>query len=398
MPYLHEFGADDIFINRMIAYPQYQFAFYSGSAFINNDRNMGVNIPTGSVSLYEYNVDRDGTSQKLIHPFVIKAGQWLSFPGVTRQAYENEEYGGKITGSYPMTSSITRQYIPSFSPYPFPDGTNAQKDFYVDSRKELLSLKNTLNYYRGLSDAHNFTGSFVSGAVNLLNVPSIFYDNAIKKGTVDLKFYYTGSLLARAQDTRQNGELISTEGTTSGSIVGLVLYNEGFVLLTSSVSLSTTALDNYLGQGALSQPSWLYYGAHSVASTSGSTGTFASASLYTLDFEGTQKIPVMTAFATAQRGHVNNSLNPTWIQASNGDWRASSSIGPQGYVEPRQVSIKNTIESQYCEFDDEFEKQVFINEIGLYDEDKNLIAIAKLANPVLKRDTDEMTFKLKLDI
>ena len=53
MPYLHEFGPDDIFVNRMIAYPQYQFTFYSGSAYINNDRNMGVNIPSGSVSLYE---------------------------------------------------------------------------------------------------------------------------------------------------------------------------------------------------------------------------------------------------------------------------------------------------------------------------------------------------------
>ena len=50
------------------------------------------------------------------------------------------------------------------------------------------------------------------------------------------------------------------------------------------------------------------------------------------------------------------------------------------------------------EFDDEFEKQVFISEIGIFDEDKNLIAIAKLANPVLKKDTDDMTFKLKLDI
>jgi hypothetical protein len=398
MPYLHEFGPDDIFVNRMVAYPQYQFTFYSGSAYINNDRDMGVNIPSGSVSLYEYNVDRDGTNQKLIYPFIVKAGQWLSFPNVTQQAYENADYGGKITGSYPLTSSITRQYIPSFSPYPFPDGTAAQKDSYVDSRKELLSLKNTLNYYRGLSDAHNFSGSFVSGTVNLIDIPSIFYDNSIKKGTVDLKFFYTGSLVARAQDTRQNGELVGTFGATSGSVVGLVLYNEGFVLLTSSAALSPTALDNYLGTGTLESPSWLYYGAHSVASISGSTGTFPSASLYTLDLEGTQKIPVMTAFATAQRGHVNNSLNPTWVSASNGDWRASSSVGPQGYVEPRQVSIKNTIESQYCEFDDEFEKQVFISEIGIYDEDKNLIAIAKLANPVLKKETDEMTFKLKLDI
>jgi hypothetical protein len=237
----------------------------------------------------------------------------------------------------------------------------------------------------------------MTGAVNLLNIPSIFYDNTIEKGTLDLKFYFTGSLIGRAQDTRQNGELISTYGATSGSTVGLVLYNEGFILLTSSATISDN-YDNYLGTGTTSKPSWLYYGAYSTGSISGSTGTYPSSSLYTLDFKGTQKIPVMTAFATAQRGHVNNSLNPTWLSASNGGWRESSSVGPQGYVEPRQLTIANTIQSEYCEFDDEFEKQVFISEIGIFDEDKNLIAVAKLANPVLKKETDDMTFKLKLDI
>ena len=80
MPYLHEFGPDDIFINRMITSPQFEFVMYSGSSFINNDRFMGVNIPDGSISLYEYNVDRDGTTQQLIYPFIIKDGNWLRFP------------------------------------------------------------------------------------------------------------------------------------------------------------------------------------------------------------------------------------------------------------------------------------------------------------------------------
>ena len=115
MPYLHEFGEDDVFVNRMVAYPQYQFTFYSGSAYINNDRDMGVNIPSGSISLYEYNVDRDGTTQQLIYPYIIKAGQWLSFPNVTTTEYETLDYGGKITGSYPLTSSVTREYFPAWT-------------------------------------------------------------------------------------------------------------------------------------------------------------------------------------------------------------------------------------------------------------------------------------------
>ena len=45
-----------------------------------------------------------------------------------------------------------------------------------------------------------------------------------------------------------------------------------------------------------------------------------------------------------------------------------------------------------------FQKQTYISRVAIYDEDKNLIAIAKLATPVRKRETDSYTFKLKLDI
>ena len=45
-----------------------------------------------------------------------------------------------------------------------------------------------------------------------------------------------------------------------------------------------------------------------------------------------------------------------------------------------------------------FEKQVFISEIGIYDKEKNLLGIAKLANPVTKKESQDYTFKLKLDM
>ena len=43
------------------------------------------------------------------------------------------------------------------------------------------------------------------------------------------------------------------------------------------------------------------------------------------------------------------------------------------------------------ESDQEF---TFISKIGVYDDDKNLIAIAKVATPVRKLETDEYTFFL----
>ena len=42
-------------------------------------------------------------------------------------------------------------------------------------------------------------------------------------------------------------------------------------------------------------------------------------------------------------------------------------------------------------------QETFISKIAIYDDDKNLLGIAKLATPVLKKETDSYTFKLKLD-
>ena len=103
-------------------------------------------------------------------------------------------------------------------------------------------------------------------------------------------------------------------------------------------------------------------------------------------------------FANARSGDLNNSLNPTWVAKTAGVWGNSSSVSQLGYVEPSQVEIKNTIQSQYCNYEDEFQKQTYITEIGIFDKDKNLIGVAKLANPVQKKEVDHYTFKLKLDM
>ena len=65
---------------------------------------------------------------------------------------------------------------------------------------------------------------------------------------MDLKFYITGTLVGQLQDVNRNGELIQVApsgSTGSGSVAGVVLYTEGFVVLTGSWSLDST-LRNYV--------------------------------------------------------------------------------------------------------------------------------------------------------
>ena len=80
-----------------------------------------------------------------------------------------------------------------------------------------------------------YTGS---GAVNLISIPSIVLRfRAIKKGTVEMNFYVSGTLIGQLKDSNRNGELIQTEGVGTGQVAGVVLYNEGFALLTGTYDI-----------------------------------------------------------------------------------------------------------------------------------------------------------------
>ncbi len=396
MGYLQEFTQDDIFINTLKTHPEDFITFYSSSAYINDERYMGRNIASGSINLYELNVDREDNN--LIYPFIVKDGLFWSFDSITTEQYNSASYGEILTGSYPLEASVYRSYISS-STLPTEDSSDEVRRSYFIGRKRLISLRNTLDYYKFLSDRYNYDTFYATGNINMIEIPSIYYDSGIEKGTVELNFYFTGSLLANATDHRKNGELISTIGPTSGSVIGTVLYNEGFVLLNNEAELHASNEDAYTGTALLDKPKWTYFGAYSDDSIPGTVTMFPSSSLYTMKFNGTSEVPVMTMMATAEAGNLNNSQNPTWVSSSNGAWRNNRVFYTSGtFAEPEQLTIKNTIQSQYCDFEDEFEKQVFISEIGIYDDDKNLIGIAKLANPVQKKETDQYTFKLKLDL
>ena len=59
--------------------------------------------------------------------------------------------------------------------------------------------------------------------------------------------------------------------------------------------------------------------------------------------------------------------------------------------------LTNIVKSVYTNFSESFQKTTYISKVGIYDEDRNLIAIAKVATPVKKTEDREYTFKIKLD-
>ena len=72
--------------------------------------------------------------------------------------------------------------------------------------------------------------------------------------------------------------------------------------------------------------------------------------------------------------------------------------GANVYHEDAETEIKNIVSSSYKNHSASFKPVTYISKVGIYDENKNLIAIAGLANPVRKLEDRSYTFKLKLDI
>jgi len=431
-----KFKKSDILLNTMEATPKSSFFVYEGQVYYNNiPKQTGTRNSTGQVrntsngflSLYEYNIDRplvdtdrivgegptvsydakviDYTASgsavdflldnARIYPYISKDSARSSFKTVGANSDYNEfQYGSILTASYPLSSSITREYITT--PYA---STSSYNSHYV-------ALRNKLNFYAVRSRHYKVSNSSPlwnkdTQTLNLISIPSIFYGTKINPGSISLKWYFSGSLIGELQDQRQNGELIQVGppgSTGSGSVAGVALYEEGFLLLTGSWNLSTTQIAMTSGSGGtLSNPSWLFYGAGSnddVNQTTVGGATFVTAS-FSLDFKGHTETQVATMFAHAEVGEVNYSNNPTFIEKGQTQMEYTSS---HIYEEVSDRKIKNTVSSSHSDYSASFERQVYISRVAVYDKYKNLIGVATLSNPILKKESDNLSFKLKIDI
>ena len=431
-----KFNTNDILYNTMEAEPKSSFFIYDGQIYYNNmPEQTGTRNSTGHVrnasngflSLYEYNIDRPlvdtdrviGQAPDIsyddlvssyqiegkqidflldnarIYPYISKDGARSSFKTFGAVSDYNEfQYGAILTASYPLSSSITREYITS--PYASTSSYNAH---YV-------ALKNKLDFYATRSKHYKVSSSSPAWnkdtqTINLISIPSVFYGTRMRPGTLSLKWYLSGSLIGELKDEKENGELIQVGpagSTGSGSVAGVVLYEEGFLMLTGSWDLSTTQLALISGSGgALNEPAWIYYGAGAnddVNQTTAGDATFVSAS-FLLDFKGHTETQTVTMFAHAKVGEVNYSNNPTFIEKGQTQMEYTSS---HIYEERSDRVMKNTVSSSHSDYSAPFERQVYISRVGVYDKFKNLIGIATLSNPILKKEADEYTFKIKIDI
>jgi hypothetical protein len=433
----YEFKPDDLFVNRLKTYPEYNIFIYQGEMFVNRDSRISG---SGGIVVYDVNTNRTDSADK-IYPFVVSGSekpafksqqyqpliknhsgdfQWASayVGGVARESVTraSNAYSGvptfqlngetAISSSYGFESPISRLLTHTTGGYQADyfdivaatTGSSGSVEFSAATNLYTSALQNVARKYTTLSDHFIFKSSSVRSRdlvttdgdnINFIFIPSMYYGSTIKKGSVELNYYITGSKIASCADVNHNGTLIGTTGSTSGSVVGIVMYDEGVIMLTSSVELESNDIE-YVPSTPTSG-SWLYYGT-TLNDSTGSTNTLASAS-YDLNFKGTSYVNSMTMFAHARKGHLNHSNNPTYKDLS---FTPSHQTGSGKSFVEGDSPIANIVSGSYVSAS--FDKTTYISKVHIYDEDGNLIAITSMASPVKKTLEDEFTFKMKLDL
>ena len=459
---LKKFGPSDVILNTMKAHPSCEFFIFDANIYYNNrpyrsgSFTGSIVAPEGFISLYEYNIDRSnygtyevsrstydyggfpGTTgpydtdypvldKAIIYPYITKQGTSDCWSTVSTTNYYNAfQYGDILTASYPMTASITREYMaPAGDRYKLvDDGGDSGGDPTVVANSvdspappkypHYFALRNRLNHYTFRSPQYAITGA-VNGTswewikdeqtMTLISIPSIFYGSRIQPGSLSLKWYFTGSLIGELQDIKRNGELIQVNsssaltehgGDYSGSVAGVALYDEGFILLTGSWALNEEQIALVAGSSAGIYPRWIYFGAGANDGVSqGTTATNFQSASFNLSFRGQTNTQVLTMFAHARKGKANFSNNPTYLKYGQDELRVTSSMI---YEENPNRLIANTVSSSYSDYSASFKREVYISKVAIYDKNKNLIGVTTLSNPVLKEEDQDLTFKIRLDI
>lgn len=203
------------------------------------------------------------------------------------------------------------------------------------------------------------TGSV--GVFKVLHVPSMFYGRQIATGSVLLVDHaYDNQGIVRVIKDDGRGSLYISGSVTrpiSGESydsmrwnkVGNVFYTEGLIVLTDPSLLDFGSLDGDWGQ---------------------------TTDLLQVAFSGDQRIHTDTFMCRLGSAQANASNNSTWSR------KDVSTV-------PGDVSSGKTIRK--------FDGTTWITAIGIYNEERKLVAVAKLAQPIRKREKDKLNIKLKFD-
>lgn len=212
---------------------------------------------------------------------------------------------------------------------------------YNATNKQLYgSVQNLMSYYSLVNGNYNliFNGT-TQTTLRVITIPQVYYDNRITSATFSASDHDASGSLRELFDDGQGGIY---SGSMTGSLVGNIFYSEGLI------ALKAPNLSNF---GSVSSDNFKWR----------------------VDLKGEHNIPVNIYRCRAPAGELNASTNSTFytVPASGPDRNfrmvLSSSVYP------------------------------YITAVGFYNQDYELVAVARLAQPIKKDVTYDIAINCKMD-
>ena len=261
-----------------------------------------------------------------------------------------------LSGSLDLTAS---KYYDSLRINYYASGSDLAVSESKFNRNHITYTYDHRIYDQRLNKFH-LTGSVIS-------IPSVIYGEQIERGTFKLTDTSTDQTITIHDDTY--GNLYASGAYTSASVsspsssdnyVGNIFYEHGVVVLTDTGSFSASAATNY---------------------------TNVTSDTYEMQFNSLQTIFTTSYKLNVKPNEFNQTNNPTLKVKLSGSFEEDGHLGIDNIDQSpraRSFSTGSTFTT-------------FATEIGLYNDDYQLMAVAKLSQPVKIRKDIDYFFTVNLD-
>jgi hypothetical protein len=156
---------------------------------------------------------------------------------------------------------------------------------------------------------------------------------------------------------------------TNDASIGLIFYQAGVLVLTSSVFLdSFGALGSYVAGSDVMEAGEAISAAQTASTIDQMAQGFRYA-LHNVDFNNTIELNSTIYFCRVNHNEYNYSANPTFVSGS-------------------KIVVKNNVNDLPV---------TYMTTIGLYSADNEMLAVAKLSEPIRKDPNTELTLRVRLD-
>ena len=308
------------------------------------------------------------TTRTLLHEAIPITGTVVSGT-YSDQNIKNYSHGMfQSVYDYPYLSSSANHIFDITYGYSslYDDPANVQNDkklnIYNQMAQVLVGYDQDGNVLKFDRDG-DLTGGIKFNRCVFVNYSRLLYKDEIKKGNFSLEISRSSgtpiilSDYGAENDYRVNspageyGILYTGSAAVAGTGQGLIYYQAGVAVIRANAQVFDNAAE--------------YTGSYSISGTADDVREHWIDN----DFNNTTELNSTIYFCRASHNEFNYSTNPTYLSESQ--------------IRVKQETTDNPVS--------------YITTVGLYSADNELLAVAKLSEPLKKDPTNELTLRLRLD-